>query len=337
MAKATKIKRSKADIEQEFSILAETVEAEKNSTSAKQEIAAQIKEAEIKATVSEITVEILSKKLAELSLEVSRTLGHLGEKMSAEVNLLKTLQEARTIEAKELEQLHGIDIAAASIDQLIADYNEKKQQFEKEVEETRTSWEHEQEQKNREDVEYISTLKKNRTREIEDYEYQKNLERKKRQDQFDEEVKAKEKQNLETQEKLEKSWKEREILLKQKEDEFIQLKKEVEQFPARLTAEIGKAVKESSKESEAKYAQEISQLKRDLTVEKQISELKLKQMQELLTAQQSQMATLQTQFDEAKKQVQDIALKAIESTSGAKALAHINQIAIEQAKNRIQN
>jgi len=36
--------------------------------------------------------------------------------------------------------------------------------------------------------------------------------------------------------------------------------------------------------------------------------------------------------DEAKQQVQDIAVKAIEGASGAKALAHINQIAMEQAK-----
>jgi colicin import membrane protein len=332
-----RMKRSKTDIEQEFSTIAESVEAEKNSISSKQEAVAQIKEAEIKAAVSEITVELLSKKLAELSLEVSRTLGHLGEKMVAEVDLLKMLQEARAIEAKELEQLHGIDVAATSIDQLVVDYTEKKKQFETEIEKTRDSWEQEKKEKSCEDAEYAATLKKNRMREAEDYEYQKNLERKKRQDQFDGEIKAREKQNLETQEQLEKNWKERESALKQKEDEFAQLKKEVELFPARLAAEISKAVKEASKETETKYSQEIVQLKRDLAVERQIGELKLKQMQELLITQQNQMATLQAQFDEAKKQVQDIAVKAIESASGANALAHINQIAIEQAKNRTQN
>lgn len=43
---------------------------------------------------------------------------------------------------------------------------------------------------------------------------------------------------------------------------------------------------------------------------------------------------MQAQLDEAKKQVQDIAVKAIEGASGAKALSHINQIAMEQAKGR---
>jgi colicin import membrane protein len=34
--------------------------------------------------------------------------------------------------------------------------------------------------------------------------------------------------------------------------------------------------------------------------------------------------------------VQDIAVKAIEGASGSKALSHVNQIAMEQAKNRPQ-
>jgi colicin import membrane protein len=34
------------------------------------------------------------------------------------------------------------------------------------------------------------------------------------------------------------------------------------------------------------------------------------------------------------RQVQDIAIKAIEGASGARALAHVSQIAIEQAKTR---
>ena len=72
-------------------------------------------------------------------------------------------------------------------------------------------------------------------------------------------------------------------------------------------------------------------------VEKQIGELKLKQQQESLANQQTQMGSLQAQLDEAKRQVQDIAVKAIEGASGAKALSQINQIAMEQAKNRMPN
>ena len=157
------------------------------------------------------------------------------------------------------------------------------------------------------------------------------------QDKLDEEWSLKEKQNRETQENLEKTWKERESALQSREEELTSLIKEVEQFPGRLATECTKAAKEATKEAEAKYSQETERLKRDLLVEKQIGELKLKQLQESLANQQAQMSSLQAQLDEAKRQVQDIAVKAIEGASGAKALSQINQIAMEQAKNRMPN
>ena len=73
---------------------------------------------------------------------------------------------------------------------------------------------------------------------------------------------------------------------------------------------------------------------RDNESEKKMSELKIKTLEETLSRASAQINTLQTQVDEAKKQVQDIAVKAIEGASGAKALSHINQIAMEQAKTR---
>jgi hypothetical protein len=53
-----------------------------------------------------------------------------------------------------------------------------------------------------------------------------------------------------------------------------------------------------------------------------------------MAQQTAQIASLQKQLDEAKRQVQEIAVKAVEGASGARALAHVNQIAMEQAKNR---
>lgn len=50
--------------------------------------------------------------------------------------------------------------------------------------------------------------------------------------------------------------------------------------------------------------------------------------------QAAQIAALEKQLDSAKQQVQEIAVRAIDGASGAKALSHINQIAMEQAKTR---
>ena len=335
--RSPRTKRSKTEVEQEFSAIAQHVAAEKSSSSLKNEMLSQMQETEVRAAVSEITVEVIAKKLSDLNVEISRTLSSLSEKMNGEVGLLRSLKEAVALESKELHRLHRIDIAATSIDQLIADYQEKKASFEKELLDVRQEWAKETEEKKQQESEYTETLKRTRFREMEDYEYKKALERKKLQDRFDEECRLKEKQNRETQENLEKNWKERETVLKGREEELVVLQKEVEQFQGRLATECAKAAKEATKEAEAQYNQEIERLKRDLLVEKQIGELKLKQQQESLANQQAQMGSLQAQLDEAKRQVQDIAVKAIEGASGAKALSQINQIAMEQAKNRMPN
>jgi colicin import membrane protein len=58
----------------------------------------------------------------------------------------------------------------------------------------------------------------------------------------------------------------------------------------------------------------------------------VKTLEDATARQAAQIEALQKQVEEAKQQVQDIAVKAIEGASGARALAHINQIAMEQAK-----
>jgi colicin import membrane protein len=65
-----------------------------------------------------------------------------------------------------------------------------------------------------------------------------------------------------------------------------------------------------------------------------VADLRIKSLEETVARQYTQIEGLGQRLEEAKKQVQDIAIKAIEGASGAKALSHVNQIAMEQAKTR---
>jgi hypothetical protein len=76
-------------------------------------------------------------------------------------------------------------------------------------------------------------------------------------------------------------------------------------------------------------------LQKDVESERKMSHFRIQSLEEAVAQQVSHAENLAKQLDEAKKQVQDIAIKAIEGASGAKALAHINQIAMEQAKPRV--
>jgi hypothetical protein len=124
--------------------------------------------------------------------------------------------------------------------------------------------------------------------------------------------------------------------LKESENELVRLRKESEELPVRLKKEAQAAAAEAAKSTAAQFEQQILMLKKDSDTERRVSELQVKTLEESASRQAVQIAALEKQLGEAKQQVQDIAVKAIEGASGARALSHINQIAMEQAKNRPQ-
>jgi hypothetical protein len=328
-------RRTKVEVQQEFADIQEQAEAARESADAKADEAARLRDAEIRQSVDGVTVEGVVQKISGLGLEVSKALADISERLTREVQLLASTRDAVALEQKELERLHKIDVAATALDQMVQDYARQKQQLETEIAAQRAAWEEESAVAERERKEQEESLKKQRQREIEEYEYKKALERKKAQDKYEEDVRLAEKKNKERQEALEKGWQQREAALKEREDELARLRKEAEEFPARLQKEA-KAAEQSRRETEAKFEQQLLVLKKDADTEKRLAELQVKTLEEAVARQQAQIAAIEKQLAEAKQQVQDIAVKAIEGASGAKALSHINQIAMEQAKNRPQ-
>jgi hypothetical protein len=330
------MRKSKAEVHQEFQNIREELEASRENIDAKTEETARIRENEVRRGVEDVTVESVVQRLSGLGLEVSKSLSGISAKLVEEVNLLASVRDAVALERKELERLHKIDVAATVLDQLVEDYARRKLELESEIAARRSAWEEESRTAERERKEQEENLRKQRQREIEDYEYKKNLERKKALDKYEEDLHIQEKKNHERQETLEKSWQQREVALKEREDELARLRKEAEEFPARLKKEAQAATAEAARSAEARFEQQILILKKDGEAERRVFDLHVKTLEETVSRQGAQITTLEKQLGEAKQQVQDIAVKAIEGASGAKALSHINQIAMEQAKNRPQ-
>jgi hypothetical protein len=329
-------KRARAEVEKEFDEIQEQVQRAREAPDAKAEEAARLREAEVRDAVGAVTVEGIVQRISGLGLEVARALSDVSAKLTDETQLLASVREAVALERKELERLHKIDIAATALDQMVQDYAREKQRLDGEIAAQRAAWEQESDRVERERREQEESLKKQRQREIEDYEYKKNLERKKAQDKYEEEVRQVEKKNAEKQETLEKSWKQREAALREQEEELSRLRKESAEFPARLQKEAAAAAGQARSESEARQEQQTLVLRKDAETEQRLGDLRVKTLEELVARQQAQIGALERQLADAKQQVQDIAVKAIEGASGAKALSHINQIAMEQAKNRPQ-
>ena len=327
-------KRSKAEIEEEFSEIREEVAAARETTDKKAEETAKLRESEIRQAVEGLSVEEVVKGLSDLGLDLSKALAGLSEKLVQEVNRLSSAREAVELERKEIERLHKIDVTSTALDQLVQDYARKKEELESEIATQRASWDEELKRTERERKEQDENLRKQRQRDIDEYEYKKTLERKKAQDKYEEEMKLLEKQNREKQEALEKSWQQREATLKEREEEAARLKAESEGFPARLEKACAQAAADATRATTQKFEQQILLLKKESEAEKRLAELQVKTLEDTLVRQSAHAVALQVQLDEAKQQGQEIAVKAIEGASGAKALSHINQIAMEQAKHR---
>ena len=338
MAKTTKItakpKKTKAEIEEEFSEIREEVEAAREGARPKAEEQLKLREAEVRQAVDGVSVESVVGRISGLGLEVSKALAHVSDELIQEVDRLAAVRQAVALEQKEIERVHKIDVAATALDQLVQDYSRQKDQLEAEIAAQRAAWQEETRQAERDRKEQEETLKKQRQREIDDYEYRKALERKKAQDKYEEEIKVQEKANKEKQEALEKSWREREAALKAAEEELQRLRKEAEEFPARLRQEAERAAAEAARATEQRLSQQALLLTKESEAERRLAELRVKTLEETLARQSAQTNALEKQLEEAKRQVQEIAVKAIEGASGARALSHINEIAMEQAKHR---
>ena len=328
-------KRSKPEIQKEFAKIATESDDEKSVVNPKSEEMTRAREAEIRQSVQGISVDGVVQKLSGIGLEVSKALSDLSEKLVQEVDQLAAVREAVTLETKELERLHKIDVAATALDQLIQDYRTQQSQLEGEIAAQRAAWEREEEERAAREKELEDGLKKQRLRETEEYEYKKTIERKKAQDKYDEDMRLLEKKNKERQEALEKDWRQRETAIKQNEEEWARLRKEVDEFPVRLKREVDKAAADAARSAQESVEREIVLIKKDADAEKRMAALQIQSLENAVARQSAEIEILHKQLDEAKRQVQDIAVKAIEGASGAKALSHVNQIAIEQAKTRL--
>lgn len=331
---STRPSRPKAQVQQEFAEIRKQVAEDAESADAKLATAERQREAEVRQAVQDLSADDVVRNISSLGLDISKTLSELTRKLVDEVNRLSVARDAVELERRELERLHKIDVAATALDQMVQDYSREKERLDEEIATQRSVWEEQVAGTERERREQEESLKKQRQREIEDYEYKKALERKKAQDKYEEELRLQERKNLEKQEALEKSWQQRETALKEREAELVGLRKESEQFPARLQKETDAAAAKARVETQRQFEQQVLLQKKDSEAEQRLAQVQIKTLEETLVRQSAQLQDLQKQLAEAKQQVQDIAVKAIEGASGARALSHVNQIAMEQAKQR---
>ena len=156
---------------------------ERTRASDKPNIVRKTTEKAIVERAANFSVERIVRDIAELQLNLGKTLTELSAKLTAEATKLAEIQQAITIEDARLHEIHEIDTAVVSLKGLLeyqgerkgmfeSEMDEKRQAFEGEMERQRQLWRKEQSDHEQTLKERDALLKKTREREEEEYQYQ---------------------------------------------------------------------------------------------------------------------------------------------------------------------
>jgi len=306
----------------------------------------EIKEKKVKEAVEvtdSLSTEGIVQEVSTLKLEIGRLLSQLSDRLEEEVG--KYRQVRQTVEAKqqELQEIYEIEKSALSLAALIEAQHQKRQQTEaelaareeeltREIETLRAEWEKERQAHEVEIKERDAEEQKRREREKEEYRYAFQREQQLAREQFEDEKARLEREVAYRREQMEKELADREKAVVEKETELSELRKQVSAFPKELQSAVNQAVKEAVQrvESEAKNREEL--LKKEFDGERNVLNTRIEALEKTVAEQNEQIAKLSQQVEKAYSQVQDIATKAIESTSHSQPLTNLQQLMAEQAR-----
>lgn len=231
------------------------------------------------AAASKETVEKITKDLSSLKLSLNQTIADLMDRLTQEAERLATIQKAIAVAGRELEETQQVRVRLGMLKRMVDLQKEKEEVFDKEMSAKRMAWEEEQRA-------HEGSVKRERSRNEEEYAYQQKL------------LKARDEDKKE----------EREQTLK----ELDELRKKVTQFPS----ELEKAVKEAVASAVAKETESAAFAAKLAGQEAQsnlaLAHAKVGSLEDLVKSQTVEIARLNRELSQSTIQVKDIAIAVAE-------------------------
>ncbi|MGK7890823.1 MAG: hypothetical protein AB4042_15940 [Leptolyngbyaceae cyanobacterium] len=306
-------------------------------------------EAPIKSSLlNSQSIELIVDGLNQLQLGFGGAVSDLSEKLVQEVTQLERLQATVTEEAEQLTSLHNLEFADTSLDELLEQYEEsaktlhtelaeRQETVDQEMTQSRKAWTKEQEEYYRAAEERNENQVKTQQRDTEEYNYSLIRDRKLSDETYEQQRQGLYQELKELRETQEKEWGQREKAIAEQETEFVELKAKVEAQPEERKAAIKRAKEEGKGIANAQAKVKADLAAKEVQGQTRAYDLQIQSLQENIQTQDARLQTLSKQLDAALKQVQDLAVKAIEGASNASSFQAVKEIAIEQAKTQNKN
>jgi hypothetical protein len=267
----------------------------------------------------------------------------LSEQLTLEASKLAEVQGFVAEEIQQLEGLHNLQVVDGMLDNLVEQYAESAKMFEEELkkredelkqeaEEQEKAWEKEQEEHQRMVEEQKNLDAKNRQRDNQEYLYELKLKRQIENDDYELQKKKLYLVLEETKLAKEKEWAEREKLIVEQEKMFAELKEKVDNFPKEKEAAIKRGTEEGKGIATYQARVKSDLYAKDIEGQKGVYEFRFMSLEQTIQGQNARIQSLSKQLDAALKQVQDLAVKAIDGASNLSSSQFLREIALEQAK-----
>jgi hypothetical protein len=283
--------------------------------------------------------------LDSLQLGFGTAVSELSEKLTTEAAKLAEIREGVAAEIADLQALHSLEVTEDTFEELINGYETsskafseelraRQEAYEQEIQTQTKTWVKEQEQQGITLKEQVELDRKTGQREVQEYKYNLDLQRKIDREQAEQQQATLDRELADTKEVQEKAWTEREQTLAEREKQFHETKDKVAGFVQDKETGIKKA-KEEGKGIATYQAKIKSDLyAKDVEGQKRFYEGRIESLEDTISNQGERLNSLSKQLEAALKQVQDLAVKAIEGSANANSYQTLKEITLEQAKSQ---
>lgn len=287
--------------------------------------------------------------IVKLQSGFGSAVSELSEKLTSEAAKLEELQGFVAEATQQLEELHALEeITEDTLDTLIQSYEDNSKTFqeelaqrretlEQELQELSKTWEKEQDEHKRFIKERNEEQGKLHQRDAQEYEYELALQRSLNNEEYEQTQNGLYKQLEEAKQEQQKQWTEREKAISEREKQFDELKSKVDAFEKDKEAAIKKAKEEGKGIANYQVKVKADLQNKELEGNKHFYELRIQSLEQAIQSSEIRIQNLSKQLDAALKQVQDLAVKAIEGAANISSYQAFKEIAMEQAKAQMKN
>lgn len=294
------------------------------------------------------TLEGIIATLQAVETGISPAFGTNSALQAAEAEKLAELRSKIEEEHQQIQELFDVELSDTTMEEIIEEYletqkdfearfEEKQKQYKEEWQGKKANWEKEQEVHEAfvKDRNYAGETEKERDEEL--YSYQLKQERALEDDNYKQKCLQLER-NLEEL-KLEKKeeWAIREKEVAEREEEFEQYKSDYEELDEKLNKATKKAEAEAKGIVERDHKVKMKLLETEANSEQSSLDLRIVDLKATIEKQAVQINKLYQQLEETQRQAQNLAIKALEGSSGSESFKAVREIAMEQAKHMGKN